>query len=204
MFTGIIQEQFPISDIKASLNHIQYSIKFSNHLLKNLKLGASVAVDGVCQTVIKIDKQNVWFDAISETLSCTTLQKLQVNQLVNIERALSIGDEIGGHLLSGHVIGTTAIKKKENIGNAIILTLFSSKKWHKYLMPKGFIAIDGASLTIAQVNSDQGFFTVHLIPETSKRTTLGIKKKEDLVNIEIDPQTLTIVNTVEEYLKKSK
>lgn len=197
MFTGIVKGLCPVKAVKKQKDFLQYAVKLPKELLKGLKQGASVSIDGVCQTVVKVEKDQVWFDAISETLKKTTLKSLQVDQQVNVERAATFKDEIGGHLLSGHIFGTAEIVKVKKQGNTCIMTFQAPTAWMKYLFPKGYIAIDGASLTLVDVEREKGIFTVHLIPETLRLTTLGFKKAGHAVNIELDSHTQVIVDTVE-------
>lgn len=157
-------------------------------------MGASVAVDGVCLTVVAIEQRCVAFDVIEETLRRTTLGSLRPGDEVNIERSLKFGDEVGGHLLSGHVMGTARIEEVRQ-GNCQQEVWFGCPpEWMEAILPKGYIAIDGASLTVVDV--EVGRFSVHLIPETLRVTTLGNKGVGDLVNIEFDLQTQAIVATV--------
>jgi len=191
VFTGIVRALGTIVTMVKKGDLLHYALSFPH---ENLKLGASVSVDGVCQTVVKIEDETVWFDAIGETLKRTTLNTMEVGQKVNIERSAKIGDEIGGHLLSGHIYGTATISQvKENI-----YTFQCPIEWMKYLFSKGFIAIDGMSLTVVDVHED--CFTIHLIPETLQRTTLGQKKVGDRVNLEFDSQTQVTVETIERRL----
>lgn len=190
MFTGIVAKLVPVVAVEKHSHWLKYAIEI--HEQENLSLGASISVDGVCQTVVAIQGSYVWFDVIQETLEKTTLSDLQLGQLVNIERAARFGDEIGGHFVSGHVYGTATILKIEENR----YTLGCPPEWMKYFFKKGFVAIDGVSLTIVDVNLE-GSFTVHLIPETLSRTTLGIKRAGSRVNIELDSQTQTIVETIE-------
>ena len=175
---------------------IQYAVEFTPDLLQGLRVGASVSIDGVCQTVVKVEGVHVWFDAIQETLNRTTLKSLETGRWVNVERAARWGDEIGGHLLSGHVHATAQIVRKDLTAHHCVMALQCDSKWMKYFFSKGFIALDGASLTLVDV-SPLGEFTVHLIPETLNRTTLGKKNVGDWVNVEVDAQTQAIVETVE-------
>lgn len=201
MFTGIVRALCPIKDILQSPNNKQIIVQLPAELSHNLSLGASIAVDGVCLTAVSQHGSLVTFDVIPETLQRTTLKNLQINTLVNIERAAAIGDEIGGHLLSGHIWGTVTIVKKQNYADYSILTCSCPQEWTKYLVPKGFVSLDGASLTLVEVNP-KGEFSVHLIPETLQRTTLGIKKVGDLINLELDSQTQAIVDTIERLYGK--
>lgn len=195
MFTGIIQGIFKITDIKSRANTRQLFIEFTPELLEGLKTGASVAIDGVCLTVIAIENNIVSFDVIDESLRKTTLGQLQTGDQVNIERSLKYGDEIGGHQVSGHVFGTAIISDIEKSDTSHTLTIQCSAEWMKYILPKGFIALDGASLTVGEVDL-KGFFKIHLIPETLRLTRFGSKSTGDVVNLEIDAQTQTTVDTI--------
>lgn len=194
MFTGIVQKYVPVIAIDRHPQLLKFAIQLEDH--KGLSLGASIAVDGACLTVVKIDDSCVWFDVIEETLQKTTLNDLSVGKYVNMERAACFGDEIGGHQVSGHVYGTAKIVAVRDNQ----YTFQCPTGWMKYFFKKGYVAIDGVSLTIVEVDQ-AGTLTVHLIPETLARTSLGVKKVGDLVNIEIDAQTQTIVETIERVLQ---
>jgi riboflavin synthase len=203
MFTGIVQGLAKVKSVEKLEGLTRYSIELPSELTSGLQLGASVSVDGVCQTVIRTQGAEVWFDAIQESLDRSTLQFLKVGKNVNVERAARFGDEIGGHLLSGHVYGRAQISNILESGGARILTFKCPAEWMRFLFSKGFIAIDGVSLTLVDVSSD-GSFSVHLIPETLNRTVLGKKVKGDHVNVEMDSQTQAIVETVERVLAQKK
>ncbi len=179
-------------------SYLRYSVELPGELLAGLEKGASVSIDGVCQTVVAIEEREVFFDAIGETLSRTTLDALAPGREVNIERAAKLGDEIGGHLLSGHIFGTAVLQKVE--GN--IYTFSHPHEWTRYLFPKGYVVIDGTSLTLVAVQ--KGTFTVHLIPETLQRTTLGNKAVGERVNLEFDALIQAAVETVERILYEQK
>ncbi len=200
MFTGIVKGSFPVTAVSASPGLLCFSVELDPTLTQNLATGASIAVDGVCLTVTAINDHIVSFQVIEETLNKTTLAHLKPGSLVHIERSLRFGDEIGGHVLSGHVFGCGIIEKVHTSPNNRVLTIRVPPEWMDYILPKGFIAIDGASLTIAEVNPEGSFFTLHLIPETLKICTFGAKQPGDRVNIELDSNTQTIVNTVKKHL----
>jgi riboflavin synthase len=182
MFTGIIQKVVHVAELLHKEGIVSYALTFEPSLRKNLETGASVSVDGTCQTVTHIEGDLVWFDAINETLDKTTLGKLKKGSSVNIERAAKIGDEIGGHLVSGHVCSRAMIIAI----NGNIYTLSCPPKWLTFIFPKGFVALNGMSLTACDVDHNKGCFTVHLIPETLKRTTMASKICGDEVNLEVD------------------
>jgi riboflavin synthase len=196
MFTGIVKGVAPIAALDKKKSLLRYAITFPPDSLIGLECGASVAIDGVCQTVVALQKDLVWFEAIEETLLRTTLSQMEIGSRVNLERAAKIGDEIGGHLLSGHIFGRVSlIDIKENI-----YTLECSAQGIKYLFSKGSVALDGVSLTLVDVDKREGWFSVHLISETLKRTTLGQKKVGALLNLELDPLTQAAVDTIEHFL----
>ncbi len=159
-----------------------------------------MAVNGTCFTVTGIDDCGVTFDAIAETLSLSNIKYLAPGTLVNVERSAKQGVEIGGHILSGHVVGTARVISVERSENNCRMTFSGDPAWLKYVFEKGFLAINGASLTVASLDRDTARFSVNLIPETLKRTNFGILKESDEVNIEIESQTQVIVDTVERVL----
>lgn len=196
MFTGIVQGTAPVVSIDEKSNFRTHVVKFPQELLPDLELGASVAHNGCCLTVTNVEGDLVSFDLMKETLRITNLGDVAVGSVVNLERAAKFNDEIGGHLMSGHIICTAEIVKiltSEN--NRQIWFKMPNPELMKYVLHKGFIGIDGISLTIGEVTKSR--FCVHLIPETLQRTTLGVKRLGDKVNIEIDPQTQAVVDTVE-------
>ncbi|MDE1187511.1 MAG: riboflavin synthase subunit alpha [Pantoea sp.] len=199
MFTGIVQGKAEIVAIEEKELFRTHIVKLPEELLPGLALGASVANNGCCLTVTEIDGDRVSFDLIKETLRITNLGELQVGDLVNIERAAKFSDEIGGHLMSGHIMTTAEISKIiQSENNREVWFKLQDPSQIKYILHKGFVGIDGISLTVGDVTKSK--FCVHLIPETLERTTLGAKKLGHKVNIEIDPHTQAIVETVERVL----
>lgn len=199
MFTGIVQGVAKIIAIDEKPNFRTHVVELPPSLLPGLETGASVAHNGCCLTVTHIDGNQVSFDLMKETLRITNLGELAVGDLVNIERAARFSDEIGGHLMSGHIMTTADVSKiltSEN--NRQIWFKPQDATLMKYILHKGFIGIDGISLTVGEVTASR--FCVYLIPETLQRTTLGNKKLGQRVNIEIDPQTQAVVDTVERVL----
>lgn len=194
MFTGIIQGIAIVDSLKSGTGLSTLSIRFPEHHLDNVVIGASVAINGTCLTVTGQEGSCLGFDAMHETLKATTLGHLGAGDQVNFERAARIGDEIGGHLLSGHVHTTARVVAVEQPVNNCTLWFEAPNKWARYLFGKGYIAINGASLTIGEVRGNR--FNVHLIPETLRATTFSELQIGDEVNIEIDHQTLTIVDTL--------
>ncbi|MCI5764342.1 riboflavin synthase subunit alpha [Actinobacillus porcinus] len=199
MFTGIVQGTAQIQSIVEMRNFRTHTVKMPQELLAGLETGASVANNGVCLTVTNIENDLVSFDLMTETLRITNLGNLKQGDFVNIERAMKFGDEVGGHILSGHVYCTAKVSQRiPSENNLQIWFELPTQDVMKYILTKGFIAIDGISLTIGEVKDNQ--FCVNLIPETIDRTLIAQRQLGDLVNIEIDPQTQAIVDTVERYL----
>jgi riboflavin synthase len=198
MFTGITRGTFAVTRVERKPDLVRFSVALPAELLAGLERGASVAVDGVCQTATDIGGGEVWFDAIAETLERTTLGELAVGRRVAIERSYKIGDELGGHEVAGHVTGKGRIARVSQRGDVHDLHIAVPEAWMKYILAKGFIAVDGSSLTVG--NTAPAGFDVHLIPETLRLTNLGNKRPGDGVNIELDARTVAIVDTVERVL----
>ena len=200
MFTGIVQGTGTIISIDKKGTSSTLSIDLGE-LSSHLSLGSSVSIDGVCMTVTNQKDTIVFFDAIQETLSRTTLGQAVEGDMVNLERALKMGDELGGHLLSGHIMCKSSVVSRKNNGEGVDLEISVNDQLKPYIMEKGYIAIDGISLTIGKVN--QNTFNLHLIPETLERTTINSKIEGSLVNIEIDSITQAIVSTVASIMDNS-
>jgi riboflavin synthase len=204
MFTGIVQGIAIISEITGSDSLKTLLISFPDNALHNVTKGASIAINGTCLTVtsFETDKNIASFDVMLETLKLTNLASLKPGSKVNYERAASIGDEIGGHLMSGHIHASVEILDVESSHETYSISFKTPPKLGKYLLDKGFVGLNGCSLTIGEATSDS--FNVHLIPETLDVTTFGDLRPGDKVNLEIDPQTQTIVETVERIMETKK
>tara|TARA_B100000900_G_scaffold104967_1_gene87161 strand:- start:2330 stop:2935 length:606 start_codon:yes stop_codon:yes gene_type:complete len=201
MFTGIVAGTSPIINIEQKDIVRSLTLNLEGFVM-GLEIGASVSLDGVCMTVVSIDGNLVTFDAIEETLNRTTLGKLSVGSLVNIERSLKMGDELGGHIISGHVLTTAKILQVVNKGEGIDMMIENPPEVNQYILEKGYISIDGMSLTIGKVSDDD--FSLHIIPETLRITTIGQKNVGDYVNIEIDSRTQAIVDTIRKSMEVKK
>ena len=198
MFTGIVQG---VGEVITKTSHntvTSMTIKLPN--VNGLAIGASVSINGVCLTVVSFDSNIVQFDIIDETLKRTNLGDISVGDYVNIERSLKFGDEVGGHVLSGHIFDTGIINSKAKKGDQMSLSILAPPSIQKYLTEKGYIAIDGISLTVGQIKD--GCFDLHIIPETMRLTILDSKEVGDIVNIEIDSNTQLIVETIERLLEE--
>ncbi|MDF2152169.1 riboflavin synthase subunit alpha [Vibrio sp. CAU 1672] len=198
MFTGIVQGTATVSQIDKKQDFQTHVILLPPELSQGLEVGASVAHNGCCLTVTKIDGNHISFDLMQATLALTNLGQLGVGDEVNIERAAKFGDEIGGHSMSGHISLVAEIDEIIDTPNNRTIWFHLPKEKMKYVLEKGYIGIDGCSLTIGNVEAMR--FSVHLIPETLQRTLFGKRKVGEWVNIEFDPQTQAIVDTVERVL----
>ncbi len=198
MFTGIVQGTAEVVAITEKTNFRTHVLRLPEALLPGLEPGASVAHNGCCLTVTAIDGDKVSFDLMQETLKVTNLGELTVGGKVNVERAARFGDEIGGHAMSGHILGTATVSRVLPSENNHQVWFRVPQAWMRYIFTKGYIGIDGISLTIGDVEGDE--FNVNLIPETLQRTNIGTRKIGDRINIEIDPQTQAIVDTVERVM----
>ena len=191
MFTGIVQAKGAISEIKSFEQGIRLRIEVDKGFLEDLKKGASIAVNGVCLTVTDFSEGSVNFDVIEETLKVTNLSYFTEGDLVNMERSLKFGDEVGGHILSGHVSCTCeAIKYEGDKETEIRVSV--PKEWRKFIFKKGYVALNGVSLTVGKVVGN--YFSVYLIPETLEVTNLGTNSKNLMLNLEVDQNTVAIVN----------
>lgn len=200
MFTGIVQGSFPLLAVERKPGLQSITIELPEALLDDLVIGASVAVDGVCLTVTAIDQAKVYFDIMQQTLSLTTLGELDTGDIVNIERSARQGVEIGGHIVSGHVDSTVEVVAIEQPENNKFITYQVPAEQMKYIFAKGFVSLNGCSLTVASVNREQHTLTVCYIPETLRVTNHGAKTIGDKINFEVDRQTQAIVDTVENVL----
>jgi len=200
MFSGIVQGTAEITAAIQRDDVLTIEIELGENLIEGLEIGASVSVDGVCLTAVEIADSTAKFDIIEETIRCTTLDITRKNTQANIERSLKFGDEIGGHNVSGHVTSVAIISEVKQGVNGRTLRLTSEEKDISYLMPKGFVAIDGISLTVGEVNRSTATFDVHLIPETITATTIGGKQVGDKVNLELDSATVAAVEAAKQML----
>ncbi|MDP6856750.1 MAG: riboflavin synthase subunit alpha [Candidatus Thalassarchaeaceae archaeon] len=199
MFTGIVMGTGSLLEIEEFTDRIHWKVRIPNGLEQGLEEGASVSLDGVCLTATDIQGDIVGFDLIQETLERTTLSERKMGDLLNVERALRYGEEVGGHLVSGHIMGVGKIASIKLYDGTADLRIQSPESISNYIIEKGYIAVDGISLTIGEVD-DSGGFNLHIIPETLRRTTLGTKEIGGTVNLEIDTMTQTVVDTIKRMM----
>jgi riboflavin synthase len=199
MYSGITRGLFPVVAVEAYPGHTHFTVQLNAALTRDIEVGASVAIDGVCCTVVSHEADCLSFDAVQETRALTTLSDLVKGRYVSVERSCRVGDELGGHDVFGHVIGTGVISARRSVGEQLDLTIKVPADWMRFIMHKGFIAVDGSSLTVGAVRPE-GEFELHLIPETLRVTNFAKKQVGDRVNIELDSRTVAIVETVERVL----
>ncbi|MCW8332984.1 riboflavin synthase subunit alpha [Vibrio paucivorans] len=198
MFTGIVQGMATVVAIDKKQDFQTHTVRLESSMSEGLTIGASVAHNGCCLTVTKIDGELISFDLMQATLKLTNLGELKEGGAVNIERAAKFGDEIGGHSMSGHISLQAQVSDVIDTPNNRTIWFTLPMDAMKYVLAKGYIGLDGCSLTIGEV--EQNRFSVHLIPETLERTLFGHRKVGDHINVEFDPQTQAIVDTVERVL----
>ena len=202
MFTGIVSGQGYIHKVKNNVDYASITIKAPAGFSKNLKRGASVAVNGVCLTAKKGATDLLQFDVITETLEKTNFKLLSKGNKVNLERSMKANTEIGGHLVSGHIHGGGVIKSINDRGQTKDLRIQPPASLMEYLFYKGYVGLNGCSLTIGKVFKSS--FNIHLIPETIKVTNFQKMKKGDLINIEIDQTTINTVETIKKIMLERK
>ena len=199
MFTGIIRDIGQITSLNTSNGDLNLSIKTTLELNKT-NIGDSICCGGVCLTVIKIKNDIFNVELSKETLSVSAAKFWKQGTKINIEKSLLLGDQIGGHLVSGHVDSVTVLQSKKNIKGSVRLVFKSPKDIQAYIAKKGSISIDGVSLTINEVKKSS--FNVNVISHTFNNTTLGQLNEKDLVNIEIDTIARYAVNAAKYYIKE--
>jgi riboflavin synthase len=203
MFTGIVQGVAKIEAIDDREGMRTFRIAFPAGFCKDIQLGASVAIDGVCLTVTEIfaDDQ-ASFDVMLQSLRITSLGQLELGSQVNAERAAKDGAEIGGHPLSGHVDFTATLLDIRKDQENCCFRIGVAKEWMKYIFAKGYIALDGASLTVSETNKAECWFEVWLIPETRRMTIFEGKRVGSVFNVEIERATQVVVDTVRDALEE--
>tara|TARA_B100000989_G_scaffold180452_1_gene135626 strand:+ start:297 stop:884 length:588 start_codon:yes stop_codon:yes gene_type:complete len=181
MFTGIIKNIGIIKEIDLSKN---YTIKINSNFEKKIVLGESISCSGICLTVKKVLKKSFWVNVSEETIKKTSLKHLRLGSEINLEKSLKVGDEIGGHLVFGHIDGVSTLKKLEKFEGAFILTIKLKKNLIKYMTPKCSITLDGISLTVNEVKKNM--IKISIIPFTWDNTSLKNIKVGDFLNTEVD------------------
>lgn len=202
MFAGIVEALCPLSSLTDVRGVRQLSVEVPQEFRSSVQFGDSVAVNGVCLTRVEGQRGSLDFQVVRETLERSNLGRLKVGDAVNLERALKFGDRIGGHLVSGHIWTAIPCVEVERDGENRFAWFALDEAYDQYVLHKGFVALDGVSLTVAKVDREslEKRFAVALIPETRARSRLGALHTGMLVNLEVDAQVQTIVETVTRIL----
>jgi riboflavin synthase len=183
MFTGIIEEIGKIEKITPIAGGLRISVK-AEKVFDDIKINDSICVDGVCLTVTNLDKNSFWVDAVGATLEKTSFDFIKADTYVNLERSVRLNDRMGGHLVQGHVNGIGIISEIKKLGENYLVKIIVPDELEKYLIKEGSVAINGISLTIADVSKNE--ISISIIPHTWQNTNLKYKKLNDKVNVEID------------------
>ncbi|MBT9385062.1 riboflavin synthase subunit alpha [Pseudooceanicola sp. CBS1P-1] len=200
MYTGIVQTVASVASVTEHKGFRSFVIDIDPDHLEDLKIGGSVAIEGVCLSATVIEGSKVSFDAMTMTLERTNLSRLAPGMAVNVERSAKMSDENGGHPIAGHISCTAEIVALKTEEDGAFLRFRVPAEWSKYIFDRGFIAINGASLTVAEAEGQE--FTVYLIPETLRQTTFRDYQPGDHVNIEVDHQTKVTVDVMERTLER--
>lgn len=184
MFTGIVEELGHVIDLEVQDGHARLHIGCGD-VLEGAEVGDSISVDGTCLTVTTLTGEGFTADLMAETLRATALGDLEVGRPVNLERAMRVDGRLGGHLVQGHVDGVGTITRREELPGTVFVTIDAPSELARYLVPKGSITVSGISLTVVE-RSDDGRFSIGLIPHTLDVTTLGVLGVGDRVNLEVD------------------
>ena len=198
MFSGIVQEAGKVIGFVKEKDIYNLSIECSSEFISDLKKGASISVDGVCLTVKDENPEILRFDLVEETIKRTNFQNIKTGDNVNLERSLKMGDEIGGHPVSGHIHGISKVISIDKRDQSWDVKFSVEPFMHDYMLHKGYVAINGCSLTVGEVSNES--FMIHLIPETLSITNLFQLEQDSIVNIELDQNTIIIADTVKKYL----
>ena len=203
VFSGIVEGTAVVTNIAKNKGLYNLEIKTPNGFSSGLQIGGSVCVDGVCLTTSSIKGNTLGFDIMMETLKVSNLDEIKENENVNIERSIKLGAEIGGHLVSGHISGVVTVCQIDKPENNHVITFQTSPEIMRYIFPKGYIALNGVSLTIGETHRSSSQFNVYLIPETLRLTNLGQKEVDDTMNLEIETQTRNVIDTISAVSKET-
>lgn len=196
MFTGIIEEIGTIEKVSPISGGISLTIR-AKKIIEDIAVNDSVCIDGVCLTVTKSDKSSFWVDAVGATLEKSTFNKVKADTLVNLERSVRLSDRLGGHLVQGHINGIGILSEIKKLGENYLVKIIIPEELERYLVKEGSIAINGISLTIAELNKNE--ISISVIPHTWQNTNLKDKKVNEKVNVEID----ILAKYVEKLLAKN-
>ncbi len=203
MYSGIAQAVAPIVALEPGDGSTRCVVRLPDRLLEGLQIGGSVSIDGVCLTATIIERELVSFDISDGTLAVTNLGDREAGHRVNIERSLRAGDENGGHNVTGHVSGTARVAAINTGDGAMMLRLAIPEEHRRYVFTRGFLAVNGCSLTVAALDEESGDVTINLIPETIRQTSFADYRIGDRINYEVELQTRIMVDTIERCIRQS-
>ena len=203
MFTGIVQGVATLEAVTSRGDVVTWIVAFPAGALTGISRGASVSLDGCCLTVTGLPGgDRATFDLVPETLARTSFGKAAKGTCLNYERSLRFGDEVGGHILSGHVDFVAEVASVRDLGESRVVVFRCSPDWTRYLFTKGYVALNGTSLTLTAVEKNAGEFSISLIPETLAKTTFGQVAAGMPIHVEVDRSTQAIVETVERVVRE--
>ncbi|VVP87687.1 Riboflavin synthase [Pseudomonas fluorescens] len=200
MYTGIVQELGEIISLDKRIGVTGVTVRASARFMKGLEVGGSIALNGVCLTATKIRSDEFCADVSDATQAITNLMSLKQDDRVNLERSAYSGGEVGGHLTAGHIDGTGLVTAVAMVGETIELSMALPQEAKQYIFVKGFVAINGASLTVGSIDIESNIAKFTLVPETLRRTTFKGVKVGDKLNVEVDPVSRVLVDTVRRVL----
>jgi len=201
MFTGLIESTVPIVSIVDTDGNLRLCIEYPGSI-SEVKMGGSISLNGVCLTISDIKDRKIWVEIVQETAAATNMADLKVGDLVNLERSLRVGDELGGHFLTGHIDGTGIITKIENVPGSRTIWVSIPPELARFIVRKGSVGLDGVSLTVVDLDNDA--LSVVIIPFTGKVTSLGTKTEGDSLNIEVDVIGKYVHKSVQEIIGNGK
>ena len=201
MFTGLIEKICTVAYVQRKTDSMVLTIDLG-HLADECQIGDSIDINGVCLTVTKLQGKSASFDVSAETMSKSSLSELKSSSQVNVERAMKAKDRFGGHFVLGHIDGTAKIKAIDRHGDFTDITFSANTELLEAMVVKGSVAVNGISLTISKL--DQNSFSVALIPQTLRETTLGVAKIGDIINIENDIIIKTVKKRLDDILPKTR
>ncbi len=197
MFTGLIESSVPIISIDDKDGNLRMCLELPNNI-SEVKLGDSISLNGVCLTVSDIKDRKIWVDIVQETAATSNLSDLKVGDPLNLEKSLKVGDELGGHIMTGHIDGTAVITKIRNVAGSRTIWVSVPSELARFIVKKGSIGLEGVSLTVVDLKNDQ--LSVVIIPHTAKVTSLGTKTEGNRLNIEVDVIGKHVRKSVQEII----
>lgn len=197
MFTGLIESSVPIISIDDRDGNLRMCLELPNNI-SEVKMGDSISLNGVCLTVSDIKDRKIWVDIVQETAVTSNMADLKVGDPLNLEKSLKVGDELGGHIMTGHIDGTGVITKIRNVAGSRTIWISVSSELARFIVKKGSVGLEGVSLTVVDLKNDQ--LSVVIIPHTAKVTSLGTKTEGNRLNIEVDVIGKHVRKSVQEII----